>query len=94
MRPKTHFRRRSAMAELVAEGRAEIAISQISELLPLSGIEVVGPLPLELQNLTAFTIAAGVIVGAKQPDQAKALIRFIPAPAAAPLIKSKGLEPG
>jgi molybdate transport system substrate-binding protein len=82
------------MAELVAEGRAEIAISQISELLPLSGIEVVGPLPLELQNLTAFTIAAGVIVGAKQPDQAKALIRFIPAPAAAPLIKSKGLEPG
>jgi molybdate transport system substrate-binding protein len=94
MKPKTHFRRRAAMAELVVDGVAEIAISQISELLPLAGIEIVGPLPADLQNLSEFTIAAGVVVGATQPEAGKALIQMLLAPSAAPLIKAKGLEPG
>jgi molybdate transport system substrate-binding protein len=75
-----------------ANGDAEIAIQQVTELMPVAGIDVVGPLPAELQ--TRILYSAGIPISAKQPDAAKALIKFLASPAAVPVIKAKGLEPG
>jgi molybdate transport system substrate-binding protein len=74
-----------------AKGDAEIAIQQVTELMPVAGVDVVGPLPAELQ--TRILYSAGVPVGAKQPEAAKALIKFFASPAVAPVIKAKGLAP-
>ena len=76
---------------VVARGDAEIGFQQISELLPIPGIDYVGPLPPEVQKVTVFS--AGVAVGAKEPDAARALIKFLASPAAAPAITKSGLEP-
>lgn len=75
----------------VARGEAEIALQQISELLPVPGIDFVGPLPAEIQKITVFS--AGIAVGTTQPDAAKALIKFLASPAAAPAIAKSALEP-
>jgi molybdate transport system substrate-binding protein len=75
----------------VVRGEAEIGFQQISELLPMQGIELVGPLPPELQKVTVFS--AGIVVGAKEPEAGKALIRFLASPAAAPVIANSGLQP-
>ncbi len=77
---------------VVAHGEAEIAFQQVCELLPVAGIDFVGPLPASIQKITAFS--AGPHVAARQPDAAKALVRFMSAPAAAPVIRKKGMEPG
>lgn len=78
------------VGEVVAKGGAEIGVQQISELLPVAGIEIVGPLPAALQRITIFS--AGVLVAAKEPDAARALVQFV-ATASRPLLKDKGLEP-
>jgi molybdate transport system substrate-binding protein len=78
-------------AKAVANGEAEIGITQVSEILPYAGAELVGPLPKEIQLTDAFGIAIGV--SAQQSEPANALIRFLAAPAAAPVFKAKGLEP-
>jgi len=78
------------VGEVVAKGDAEIGVQQISELLPVAGIEIVGPLPDALQKITTFS--AGVLVAAKEPDAARALVKFV-ASASRPLLKDKGLEP-
>ena len=75
----------------VASGEAELAFQQISELLPVPGIELVGPLPVDIQKITVFS--AGLHVGAKVPDAARALVKFLTAPAAAPVTREKGMEP-
>jgi len=76
---------------VVARGEAEIAFQQVSELLPVPGIDFVGPLPADIQQVTVFS--AGLHVAAKQPDAARALVKFLTAPAAAPVIRKKGMEP-
>jgi molybdate transport system substrate-binding protein len=76
---------------VVARGEAEIGFQQISELLPVAGIEYVGPLPPEVQRLTVF--AAGVATNAAAPRAARALIAFLAAPAARPVMLRHGLEP-
>jgi molybdate transport system substrate-binding protein len=76
---------------VVARGEAEIGFQQMSELLPVEGIDVVGPLPPDIQQITVF--AAGLHARAKEPAAARALIRFLQAPAAAPIIRKKGMEP-
>jgi molybdate transport system substrate-binding protein len=81
-----------AVAELVARGEAELAVQQISELLPVAGTEVVGPFPPDLQNFTLF--AAGLADAPKEPDSARALVKFLTAPGAAAALKAKGMEPG
>jgi len=78
------------IGEVVAKGGAEIGIQQISELLPVAGIEIVGPLPAALQKITTFS--AGVLTAAKEPDAAAALLKFVAAEAPR-LLKQKGLEP-
>jgi len=76
---------------VVARGEAEIGLQQASELLPVPGIDYVGPLPAELQKITVFS--AGVAAGAKEPDAARALINCLASPAATAAIKKSGLEP-
>jgi molybdate transport system substrate-binding protein len=76
---------------LLSSGEAEIGFQQISELVHFPGIDYVGPLPGELQRMTVFS--AGVHTGAKQAEAARALVKFITAPAAAPVIRKHGLEP-
>jgi molybdate transport system substrate-binding protein len=76
---------------VVARGEAEIGFQQISELLPIPGVDYVGPLPPEVQKVTVFS--AGIAAGAKEPDAARALIKFFTSPAAAPTITKSGLEP-
>jgi molybdate transport system substrate-binding protein len=78
------------VGEVVAKGGAEIGVQQISELLPVAGIEIVGPLPAALQRITIFS--AGVLTAAKEPQAARALVQFV-ATASRPLLKDKGLEP-
>jgi molybdate transport system substrate-binding protein len=76
---------------VVARGAAEIGFQQISELLPVPGIDYIGPLPPEVQKVTVFS--AGIAVNSKEPEAAKTLIKFLASPAALPAIKKSGLEP-
>jgi molybdate transport system substrate-binding protein len=76
---------------LIASGEAEVGFQQISELVHFAGIDYVGPLPGDLQQMTMFS--TGIHSGAKQADAARSLVKFITAPAAAPVIKKHGLEP-
>jgi len=78
-------------AHAIANGEAEIGMTQISEILPYPGAELVGPLPAEIQLLTTFATAVGA--NAKQPEPARALIEFLKQPAAAAVLKAKGLDP-
>ncbi len=68
----------------------EVGIQQLPELMAVSGIDIVGPLPPDIQNKTVFS--AGLSAGAKNADGAKALIEFLTTPAARAVIQSKGLE--
>lgn len=79
------------VGEIVAHGEAEIGFQQMSELKPVEGIDIIGPLPDELQKITVFS--AGVASVSKEPEAGKALITFLASPAArAELIKS-GMDP-
>ena len=82
----------AAVGALVASGVAEIGLQQIQELIPVAGIEIVGPLPGDLQNTLVF--AATVMVGAKDAEASKALVNFLRTPEAAAVITAKGMEPG
>jgi molybdate transport system substrate-binding protein len=79
------------VAAVVARGEAEVGFQQISELLPVPGVDLVGPLPGGAQRITVFS--AGVAVEPKEPEAARALIRFLASPAAAPVIRKTGLDP-
>jgi molybdate transport system substrate-binding protein len=76
---------------VVARGEAEIGFQQVCELLPVRGIDLVGPLPDDVQKITTFSV--GLHVDARQPEAARALVGFITTPAAAAVIRSKGMEP-
>lgn len=76
---------------VVARGDAEIAFQQMSELLPVPGIDVIGPLPPDIQEITVFS--AGLHAKAPAPDAARALVKFLKSPQAAPVIRKKGMEP-
>ena len=79
----------TAVGPLVARGEAEIGFQQMSELLPFSAaIDIVGPLPAEIQVITVFS--GGVHVAARQADAARAWLAFIASSAAA--LKKHGME--
>jgi molybdate transport system substrate-binding protein len=80
------------VGEVVARGDADIGFHQLSELIPVKGIEIVGPLPPELQHLTVFS--GGAHSEAGDPDAARALVKFLAAPAVVEVLKKHGLEPG
>ena len=77
--------------EVVARGEAEMVVVVLPRILVVPGVELVGPIPAELQ--TSIGTTAGVGIAAKEPDAAKALIKFFTGPAAAPVLKAKGMEP-
>jgi molybdate transport system substrate-binding protein len=79
------------VGEIVARGEAEIGFQQISELRPVSGIDIVGPLPDELQKITLFS--AGIASVSKEAEAGKALIKYLASPAARPTIVDSGMEP-
>jgi ABC-type molybdate transport system substrate-binding protein len=78
-------------AEFVARGEIELAIQQISEIIPVQGVELVGPLPGDLQLTTVF--ATGIGTGTKEQAAAKEFIKFLTSSAAAAVIKATGMEP-
>jgi molybdate transport system substrate-binding protein len=90
IKPKTKLKKGGYVADLVVSGEAEIGIHQISEILPVSGVTLVGPLPAEIQNYTVY--AAGLGAKAAQPDAAAALIKFLAGPQLAPVLKAKGMD--
>lgn len=80
-----------ALVQAVPSGEAEMIVATISDIIA-GATALVGPLPSELQFYNRF--AAGVAANAKEAEAAKALIKFLTAPAAVPVIKAKGMEPG
>jgi molybdate transport system substrate-binding protein len=80
------------VGSIVASGEAEIGFQQVSEFLHFPGVDYVGPLPADIQEITVFS--SGLQVGGKEADAAKAWVKFLTAPAAAPVFKKMGLEPG
>jgi molybdate transport system substrate-binding protein len=90
MKPKTTLVPSGYVAELVARGEVEIAAQQVSELMSVPGVDVT-PLPAEIQHTMVFT--AGLAATPGSTTAVDALIRFLTAPAAAPTIRAKGLEP-
>ena len=91
LKPKCQRIERERVGAVVARGEAEIGFQQVSELLPIQGIDYVGPLPADVQKVTVFS--AGVAAGSKNLDAARALIRFLASPEAARTIANSGLEP-
>jgi molybdate transport system substrate-binding protein len=81
----------TAAAEFVANGGAEIGMTQISEILPFAGADLVGPLPADIQLYTSF--AGANSAATKQSDAGKALFKFLVTPDAAKVMKAKGLDP-
>jgi len=79
------------VGEIVARGDAEIGFQQVSELLPVQGIDIVGQLPSELQKVTVFS--AGIATVSKEPDAGRALIKFLASPTASAVIIKSGMEP-
>lgn len=92
MKAKTVFLPEAGLVGvLVARGEAEIAVQPFQELIPVAGIDIVGPLPGDLQSTIVF--AAAIMAGAKDAAAAKALVDFLRTPEAAAVIKAKGMEP-
>ncbi|HLH43165.1 MAG TPA: substrate-binding domain-containing protein [Bryobacteraceae bacterium] len=75
----------------VASGDADFVLTLMSEILPVKGLELVGPLPAQYQGYVSF--AAGVSANAVNPSQATTLVKFLASPANASVYKAKGLEP-
>ena len=92
MKPKTILVPGAQAAEVVAKGEAALGVGQTSEIIPVAGAQLVGPFPGALANTTVF--AAGIGIGAKVPNSARALIRFLTDPVAASVLRAKGFAPG
>jgi molybdate transport system substrate-binding protein len=92
LKPKTIIVQGKPVGAAVAAGEAEIGVQQVAELLPVPGIDFVGPLPGNLQKTIVY--AAAVPAKAKEPEAAKALMNFLTSDAAVPVIKQKGMYPG
>ena len=80
------------VGSLVAQGDADLGFQQLSELIGVAGVEVLGPLPTEIQAVTVF--AAGVCSASSQPGQTRALIDYLVSPATDAVKREQGMEPG
>jgi len=79
------------VAQYLASGEADLGFQQVSELVHETGIDYIGPLPAEIQNVTHYS--SGIPVESNAPEPAKALQAALSAPAAAPVIRKNGMEP-
>ena len=91
VKPKSRRILSERVGTVVARGDAELGLQQVSELLPIEGIDFIGVLPPEVQRVTIFS--AGISTTARESEAARALIRYFTSPAAAPIISNSGLEP-
>lgn len=88
--PKAKLKRGGHVSDLVVAGEAEIGIHQMSEIVGQAGVDLVGPLPAEIQNYTTY--AVGLSPAARDADAGRAFIRLLGSPAAAAVLKAKGME--
>jgi len=91
MRAKSRKVDGEPVGAVVARGEAELGFQQISELRPVPGVEVVGPLPADVQRVTVFSAATGA--RSANPTGGRALIAFLSSPAAAAAIARSGMDP-
>ncbi len=91
MKGKARMIPATPVGEVVAQGEAEIGFQQISELMPVKGIDIVGQLPAEVQKITIFS--AGISTTSKEPDAAQSLIKYLSSAQAAPVLAKAGLDP-
>jgi molybdate transport system substrate-binding protein len=92
LKPKTVLVRDGPVALHVARGEIELGLHQISEILPVAGARLAGPLPAPIQNVTTYAAAVGV--NARDRDAAQAFVRFLAGPAGAAAIRARGMDPG
>ena len=91
VKPKYNLRPTAAeVGDAVSSGIVELGIAPVSEILPVRGVELVGPFPQEIQSYVELT--AAVSASAKENDAAKNLIAFLTAPGTMPVLKMKGME--
>jgi molybdate transport system substrate-binding protein len=79
------------VCDTVARGEAEIGIQQIAEIVPVAGVDLVGPLPPDLQHMTVFSAAVAAV--ARNAEAARRFVDFITSAAARPVIAANGMEP-
>lgn len=91
VRAKARLKKGGYVADLLVSGDAELGLHQISEIVPVKGVTLVAPLPKEIQNYTTY--AAGLSAASSNKDVAQALIKAFASPAAAAVLKEKGMEP-
>jgi molybdate transport system substrate-binding protein len=91
VKPKAKLKKGGYVADLIVAGDAELGIHQISEIVPVKEVTLVGPLPSEIQNYTVYAAALGA--AARDSEAARALIKSLTSPAVADVLKSRGMEP-
>jgi molybdate transport system substrate-binding protein len=90
VKAKAKLKQGGYVADLIVSGEAELGVHQISEIVPVKGVTLVGPLPPEIQNITVY--AGGLSAAAQDSEAAKALIKVLAGPAAEAVLKAKGME--
>ncbi|WP_250469296.1 MULTISPECIES: substrate-binding domain-containing protein [unclassified Caballeronia] len=91
VKPKAKMIPKIPVASVVADGQYELGFQQVSELLPVQGADFVGRIPDSVQSVTRF--AAGIPVGSKHPEEARALLRYLASPQAQDTVRATGLDP-
>jgi molybdate transport system substrate-binding protein len=91
IKSKVRLQRGGHVSDLVVSGQAELGIHQMSEIVSEKGVTLVGALPAAIQNHTTY--AVGLAAGARNAEAARAFIRLLTGPAAAAVLKSRGMEP-
>jgi len=79
------------VSELVSEGKVELGLIVVPNIMSVPGAELVGPLPKEINSIVMFT--AGVSTASPNHEAARALIRLLKSPSSKPVIKAKGNDP-
>lgn len=90
LKPKAVLVYGGLVAQKLTTGEADLAVHQISEILSVPGVTLVGPLPAEIQNYTVY--AGGISAAARDPAAARALLDWLASPAAQAVLKDKGME--
>jgi molybdate transport system substrate-binding protein len=91
LKPKIILAGGAEAPDLVAKGEAEIGVGQSSEIVPVAGAELLGPLPGELASTTVWI--AGIGATSTVPEAAKSLTEFLTGPVARPVLSAKGFQP-
>jgi molybdate transport system substrate-binding protein len=90
IKSKIKLKRGGHVSDLVVSGEAELGIHQMSEIVSEKGVTLVGPLPPEIQNYTTYVVGLGT--GARDMEAGRAFIKLLTGPAAATVLKAKGME--